>query len=81
MNLINIAFTIAQWLIIARVIIAWIPSLRYNPIGRLIVQIVDPCLRPLQRLVPPWKTSGFDISPILAFIILRIIYELLRRLL
>jgi YggT family protein len=76
-NLISIIYRIVLYLIIARAVISWIPSLRYNPIGKVIIQLVDPMLRPLQRLVPPSKTGGIDLSPLLALILLQIIYGLL----
>jgi YggT family protein len=78
-NLIYIIYRIALYLIIARAVISWIPSLRYNPIAKLIIQLVDPALRPLQRLVPPSKTGGIDLSPLLALILLQIIYGLLAK--
>ena len=71
-QLVNILFSIAQYLILARVIISWLPNIRYHPVSRWIVGVVDPALRPLQRLLPPWKTGGLDFSPILAFILLYI---------
>jgi YggT family protein len=78
-NLIYIIYRIALYLIIARVVISWIPSLRYNPIGKVVIQLVDPVLRPLQRLLPPSKTGGIDLSPLLALILLQIIYGLLAK--
>jgi YggT family protein len=68
---------VAQILIFARVLISWVPGLRYKPIGVWLVKTVDPFLRPLQRLLPPWKTGGIDISPMLAFMILYVIERVL----
>jgi len=76
-SLIFIIFRIAQFLIIARVIISWVPSLRYHPVARPIVQVTDPFLRPFQRLLPPWKTGGLDISPLFALILLDILRGLI----
>jgi len=74
-SLINIIFRVAQALIFALVVVSWVPSLRYHPAGRWVNRTVDPWLRPLRRLLPPWKTGGLDFSPLLAFIVLEILRE------
>ena len=73
--LINNLFRVAEFLIIARVVISWVPRLAYHPVGRWIIQLVDPCLRPLRRLLPPWKTGGLDLSPLIALILLDILRQ------
>ncbi|NIM05025.1 MAG: YggT family protein [Armatimonadetes bacterium] len=78
-NLIFVLFRAAQFLIIARVIVSWIPKLRYHAVGRWLVQTVDPFLKPLRRLLPPWKTGGLDFSPLFALILLDILRELILR--
>lgn len=54
--------------IFIRIILSWISPGSYNPATAIITTLTDPILRPFRRLLPP--LGGFDISPILAIIIL-----------
>ena len=55
-------------LVFIRIIFSWVTVTSRNPIMRFLVNVTDPMLVPLRRMVP---TLGmFDISPIVAFIIL-----------
>jgi YggT family protein len=74
-NAVDSIFGILQLLIIARAVISWIPSIRWHPISVLIVKIVDPPMKPLQKLLPPWKTNGIDFTPMLALILLAILHQ------
>lgn len=80
-TLVNYLFTIAEVLVIARAVVSWVPSLRRHPVGDWLTKVVDPLLRPLQRLLPPWKTSGIDFSPMLALILLMIVRSIVIRML
>jgi YggT family protein len=63
-------------LILASVLLSWLPIIKpWHPIARGIHALVDPVLRPFQRLVPP--IAGFDFSPLLAIIALRLVSGLL----
>jgi YggT family protein len=55
-------------LIFIRIIFSWGMISYRNRIMRLLVDATDPMLVPLRRIVPP--LGSFDISPIVAFIIL-----------
>ncbi len=54
--------------IIVRIVFVWIGMSYANPWNRLLVKLTEPLLAPLRRLVP--MVGMFDISPIIAFIIL-----------
>jgi YggT family protein len=45
----------------------------YHPAVRAIRTVVNPILEPFRRLLPPHKTSGLDLSPMLAIILLQIL--------
>ena len=62
-------------LIIARVIVSWIAQGSNHPIIPLIYQLTEPVLKPISKLVPP--ISGFDLSPVIALIVLRFLLLLL----
>lgn len=72
---INYFFNIVQLLIVARIILSWIPQLRANQIGEFIYGITEPILAPFQRLIPPM--GMIDLSPMVAFIVLLILQQIL----
>jgi YggT family protein len=45
----------------------------YHPFVRTVRTIVNPILEPFRRLLPPHKTQGWDLSPMIAIILLQII--------
>jgi YggT family protein len=55
-------------LIFVRIIFSWGMVGHSNRLMRFLVDATEPLLRPLRRTVPP--VGGFDISPIVAFIII-----------
>lgn len=74
-TLVDYVITALWWLIIIDVILSWVPDLRYRwrELTRIIDQIVDPILAPFRRLIPPSRTGGLDLSPLLAIVALDII--------
>jgi len=67
-------FELIKYLILARCIMSWIPSLTRNPIGKLVYSLTEPILSPMRKLVSKLSGNGrsmmIDFSPILAFILL-----------
>lgn len=57
-------FQIYQYLIIAYVIMSWLPQVRESPIGEIIGKLVEPYLRIFRKFIPP--LGMIDISPIVA---------------
>ena len=47
----------------------------YSPLGRILLQLTAPILKPFQRWIPP--VGGFDLSPLPALILLQLIIILL----
>ena len=75
------AITLYQILIFIRVLLTWVNTDPYRSTGDhpaigLLKRVTDPVLVPLRRIIPPIRGT-FDISPIVALIIL----EILRRIL
>ncbi len=54
--------------IFVRIIFSWISMSYANPLMRLVIRTTEPLLGPLRRIIPP--VGMFDISPIVAFLIL-----------
>jgi YggT family protein len=61
--------------VLAAVILSWIPSARENPAAQLVVRLTEPVFEKIRRVIPP--AGGFDLSPMVLLVGL----QLLRRLL
>ena len=57
--------------LIISVILSWVAPGSHNPGAQLVNQITEPLLAPLRRILP--NLGGLDISPILAFMILKLL--------
>lgn len=75
-NIIGQLFYIYNIIILLRVFLSWVNPDPYNPIVRFIYDITEPVLRPF-RVILRTGSIGFDFSPIIAFIVLSIIRDLL----
>ena len=68
-------------LIFIRILLSWIPRMPYHPWLRAAVdfihQVVDPYLNIFRRVIPPIGAGGMgiDLSPILAIIVLSIVWR------
>ena len=58
-------------LIFIRIVFSWVSASYANRLMRFLVNATEPLLGPLRRMIPP--VGGFDISPIVAFIIVWIL--------
>jgi YggT family protein len=71
-NLIITALTIA---LIGRALLSWFDPGMRSTVGRLLVDITEPILGPIRRNIP--SLGMFDISPIIALLLLQLIGRLL----
>jgi len=56
-------------MIIAYVLLSWVPNVRGSAVGEMLGKLVEPYLKPFRRLIP--SIGGIiDISPIIAYIAL-----------
>lgn len=62
-------FQIYSYMIIAYVLMSWLPNARESVVGELLAKFVEPYLSPFRRFIPP--IGMIDISPIVALIALR----------
>jgi YggT family protein len=80
-NYVSAVFLVYFILIFIRILLSWIPRMPYYPWLRTTVdfvhQVVDPYLNLFRRLLPPLGVGGmgFDLSPILAIIVLSIVWR------
>jgi YggT family protein len=67
-------------LILIRVILTWLPTVQLPMgLGDLVYSISEAVLGPIRRVLPPM--GGFDLSPLVALIGLRVVEEVLLRIL
>lgn len=69
---INNLVTIYMYLIIAYVLLSWLPNARESSIGVLIGKLVEPYLSPFRKFIPPIG-GMLDLSPIIALLALRFV--------
>jgi YggT family protein len=73
------AIRIYEFILIGRILMSWIPLDRSNPtidsIVRFMYDITEPVLAPVRELLPPM--GGFDFSPIVVFIGLQVVAQLI----
>ena len=69
---------IYTFVLLVRILITWIPNLDpSHPIVQMLFQVTEPVLEPARKLIPP--IGMIDISPIVVFIVLGILQDLLVR--
>jgi YggT family protein len=64
-------FSLLYLAIIVRVIASWFVTLRFSPFARWAFVLTEPMLRPLRRVLPTF--AMLDISPLVAWLLLRIL--------
>jgi YggT family protein len=68
-----ILLNIYTWVIILRAVMSWVAPVLSHPLALMLVNITEPVLKPLRRLVPPSALGGIDVSPILAILAIQVI--------
>ncbi len=68
-RVLEIVLEIYMWVIIIRALISWVNPDPYNPIVQILTRLTEPVLRPIRKLVPPYKV-GIDFSPLIAILII-----------
>ena len=62
-----------SYVIIAAALITWVSPDPRNPIVQFLFRATEPVLRPVRSLLPPWKTGGLDLSPLIIIIAIQFI--------
>ena len=78
LQLVNWVFALYSLAFIARAFLSWFRVSYYHPVARFLIQITEPLLAPLRRYIPP--TSGMDLTPMVALLILWLVERLLQTL-
>lgn len=74
------ALTGLQWIVIIAALISWVNPDPRNPIVRFLWGVTEPLFRPFRRLLPPSRTGGIDLSPLLVLLIIYLLIRFLARL-
>ncbi len=61
-TLVNVILTVYIWIIIGRAVVSWVNADPDNPIVRFLVQVTEPLLSRIRRVLP--VMGGFDLSPL-----------------
>lgn len=70
------ALQVYQLVLLARVLMTWIPNLDYNnPIARFLYQATEPVLAPIRRALP--QMGSIDLSPLVVFLGISVLMQLI----
>lgn len=83
LNTLMYALNIYIWILIASAVFSWLFAFNVinsnnqfvNSIGRFLYAVTEPVLRPIRRYIP--DLGGVDISPIIVFIIIYLLQQLI----
>jgi|JRYG01.1.fsa_nt_gb YggT family protein len=77
--------SVVAFLILVDVVVSWCIHFRVrgiwpgHPAVRLLRQVTNPVVEPFRRLIPPHKTGGLDLSPVLAIFAINVVQSILFR--
>ena len=72
-NFIGWLLSLYSWVIIAAALITWVSPDPRNPAVQFLSRATEPVLRPVRQLLPPWKTGGLDLSPLIVLIAIQFV--------
>lgn len=72
--------SVIQWLVIIAAVISWVSPDPRNPIVQFLYRTTEPILRPFRKILPPRRTGGIDLSPILVILLILFLKVFLSRL-
>ncbi|HET9104094.1 MAG TPA: YggT family protein, partial [Solirubrobacteraceae bacterium] len=73
----NLVLTVLEFAIIGRALISWFDPTMSSSISRILVQITEPIIAPLRRVLP---TAGMmDFSPLVAILLIFVLQQMLGR--
>lgn len=75
-NILIILLDVYQLILLVRVLLSWFRVDPYNPFIRVLYDITEPVLRPIREALP--QTGMMDFSPLVAFLLILALQQVLR---
>ncbi|PLX91093.1 MAG: YggT family protein [Desulfuromonas sp.] len=75
-RIIDLAFNLYIFIVIARALVSWVNPDPYNPIVRFLHNATDPLLYRIRRFIP-FQLGAFDFSPIVLLLALSVLQQVL----
>lgn len=66
-----------SYVVLAAVIISWVPSMRDSAFGQLVLRATEPVFSSIRKVLPPM--GGLDLAPLVVLIVLQLLARLLGR--
>lgn len=74
-SFISILATVLTLAVFIRALLSWIMPNESGGLTRVLLDVTEPVLRPIRRILPP--VSGIDFSPIVAMIAIQVVSNIL----
>lgn len=71
---VNLLTTVLTLAILARALLSWLPNLHHTALMAVLIQITEPILGPIRRILP--RMGMFDFSPMVAIFLLLILQRI-----
>jgi len=68
-NTVRLFFDLLSFAILARAFLSWFNFSPYHPVMSFLIQVTEPILAPLRRVIPP--LGMLDITPLVAIFLLQ----------
>lgn len=69
-RIIHFTFTVYIWIVIIRAVLSWIQVPSLYQLNVILFKLTEPLLKPIRKYIPPYKTGGLDVSPMILIIAL-----------
>jgi YggT family protein len=68
---------IYSYVLLARVLMSWLPDMERTPVGNIILRMTEPYLAPFRRFIPPLPLGSIylDVSFIVAWVVYSVFFE------
>jgi len=77
-QVLDLLLGLIQWLVIIAALISWVSPDPRNPIVQFLFRTTEPILRPFRKILPPSRTGGIDLSPILVILLIFFLRQFLK---
>jgi len=68
-ELVDLLLAAYTFVVVVYALLSWVNPDPRHPIVRFVAAVTEPVLSPFRRLIPPYKTGGIDVSPVLVIFV------------